>query len=228
MPDSRRLLFSSDRAGALNLFVQNADGTGSATRLTTGDLAQSANSVTADGTRIVFDETQAGRQRNLRLLTLTPTPRVEPLLESRFDERGARLSPDGHWLAYQSNSSGRNEIYVRPFPNVGDGQWPVSNAGGGQLRWARSGRELFYRAPDGAVMAVPVNPRGSTWSAGVPTKLFAGRYHPGEVTSYDVSADGQRFLMLKEGGTADRPEVATIVVVLNWREELKRRVPATK
>jgi serine/threonine-protein kinase len=226
MPDNRRLLFRSDRVGASNLFVQNADGTGSATRLTTGDLEQSPNAITADGTRIVFDELQSGGQRNLRLLTLTPTPRVEPLLETRFDERGATLSPDGHWLAYQTNSSGRAEIYVRPFPNVGDGQWPVSNAGGGQARWARSGRELFYRAPDGALMAVPVNSEGTTWSAGIPTKLFEGRYHVGDFASYDVSPDGQRFVMLKEGGATDQAvRLATIIVVLNWREELKRLAP---
>jgi serine/threonine-protein kinase len=227
MPDSRRLLFRSDRVGASNLFVQNADGTGSATRLTTGDLEQSPNAITADGMLIVFDELQVGRQRNLRLLTLTPTPRVEPLLETPFNEGGATLSPDGHWLAYQTNSSGRNEISVRPFPNVGDGQWQVSNAGGVQPRWARSGRELFYRAPDGALMAVPVNPGGTTWSAGIPTKLFEGRYHTGDtMTSYDVSPDGQRVLMLKEGGAADQAAgLATIILVLNWREELKRLAP---
>jgi serine/threonine-protein kinase len=110
---------------------------------------------------------------------------------------------------------------------VGDGQWQVSNAGGVQPRWARSGRELFYRAPDGALMAVPVKPGGTTWSAGIPTKLFEGRYHTGDtMTSYDVSPDGQRFLMLKEGGAADQAAgLATIILVLNWREELKRLAP---
>ena len=120
-PDGQRLLFSSDRAGAQNLYVQAADGTGSATRLTESANQQIPTGTTADGTRVVFQELTPTRQRDLRLLTLTPTPRVEPLLETPFDERGGIVSPDGRWLAYESNSSGRFEIYVRPFPNVGAG-----------------------------------------------------------------------------------------------------------
>ena len=131
-------------------------------------------------------------------------------------------------MAYESNSSGQFEIYVRPFPNVGAGQWQVSNAGGVQALWARSGRELFYLAPDGALLTVPVEPRGTTWGAGTATKLFAGRYFTGADSSrqYDVSPDGQRFLMIKEAGatnqTATPPQV---IVVQHWTEELKRLVP---
>ena len=180
-------------------------------------MTESANQqiptgITADGTRVVFNELTPTRQRDLRLLTLTPTPRVEPLLETRFEERGGIVSPDGRWLAYESNSSGRFEIYVRPFPNVGDGQWQVSNAGGVQPLWARNGRELFYVAPDGALMTVPVESRGTTWSAGTATKLVAGRYFTGGSLysrQYDVSPDGQRFLMIKEGGGSDQIRRAT-------------------
>jgi serine/threonine-protein kinase len=238
-PDGRRLLFSSDRAGAQNLYVQAADGTGSATRLTESPNQQVPSGIAADGTHLVFNEVTSTRLRDLRLLTLTPTrsaagqehgepPRIEPLLETPFEERGGIVSPDGHWLAYESNSSGQFEIYVRPFPNVGAGQWQVSNAGGVQGLWARSGRELFYLAPDGALLTVPVEPRGTTWGAGTATKLFAGRYYTGADSSrqYDVSPDGQRFLMIKEAGatnqTATPPQV---IVVQHWTEELKRLVP---
>jgi len=227
-PDGRRLLFSSDRAGAQNLYVQAADGTGSATRLTESPNQQVPSGIAADGTHLVFNEVTSTRLRDLRLLTLTPTPRIEPLLETPFEERGGIVSPDGHWLAYESNSSGQFEVYVRPFPNVGAGQWQVSNAGGVQALWARSGRELFYLAPDGALLTVPVDPRGTTWSAGTATKLFAGRYFTGADSSrqYDVSPDGQRFLMIKEAGatnqTATPPQV---IVVQHWTEELKRLVP---
>ena len=228
-PDGRRLLFASDRAGGqFNLFVQAADGTGSATRVAESTNQQTPTGMTADGTRVVFDELTPTRQRDLRLLTLTPTPHVEPLLETPFDERGGMVSPDGHWLAYESNSSGRLEIYVRPFPNVGDGQWQVSNAGGVQPLWAPTGRELFYRAPDGALLTVPVDPRGTTWSAGTATTLVAGRYYTSTFAprQYDVSPDGQRFLMIKEGGGSDQTAAPPqIIVVQHWTEELKRLVP---
>jgi serine/threonine-protein kinase len=133
-------------------------------------------------------------------------------------------------LAYESNSSSnRFEIYVRPFPNVGAGQWQVSNTGGVEPLWARSGRELFYRTPDGALMTVRVEPRGSTWSAGSATKLVEGRYFTGGNATgrqYDVSPDGQRFLMIKEGGGSDEPAtLPQIIVVQHWTDELKRLVP---
>jgi Tol biopolymer transport system component len=215
----------------LNVYVQAADGTGSATRLTEG-ANQNPTGATADGTRVVFQELTPTRQRDLRLLTLTPTPRVEPLLETPFEERGGIVSPDGHWLAYESNSSGRFEIYVRPFPNVSAGQWQLSNAGGVQPLWAHSGRELFYLAPDGALLAVPVAPRGATWSAGSATKLIDGRYYTGGAGNnvpsrqYDISPDGQRFLMIKEGGGVDQTAASPqIIVVQHFDQELKRRVP---
>ena len=229
-PDGRRLLFGSARAGQVNLYVQAADGTGSATRLTESTDQQAPLGITADGTRVVFQELTPTRQRDLMLLTLTPTPRVEPLLETRFEERGGIVSPDGRWLAYESNTAGRFEIYVRPFPDVSGGQWLVSNAGGVQPLWARSGRELFYVAPDGALLTVPVVARGATWSAGAPTKLFEGHYFTGgslfTTRQYDVSPDGQRFLMIKEGGGTDQTAApAQVIVVQHWDEDLKRLVP---
>jgi serine/threonine protein kinase len=143
--------------------------------------------------------------------------------------RNGTLSRDGRWLAYESDSSGKFEIYVRPFPGVGDGQWQISSTGGTQPMWAQTGRELFYLAPDGAWTTVRVEPRGATWSAGAPTKLFEGRYtttgtNPGRM--YDVSSDGQRFLVIKPAAN-DRTAAAppSIVVVQNWFEELKRLVP---
>ena len=242
-PDGRRLVFSSERAGPQNLYMQAADGTGSATRLTESANAQNPSAITADGTRVLFHELTTGR-RDMRLLTLTPTrptagqgrgepvepPHVEPLLETRFEERGGIVSPDGRWLTYESNSSGRFEIYLRPFPNVGDGQWQVSNAGGVQPLWARSGRELFYIAPDGALLTVPVEPRGTIWSAGTATKLVEGRYYTGRNVNvsrhYDVSPDGQRFVMVKTGGGTDQTAApASLIVVQHWVEELKRLVP---
>ncbi|HEU5256867.1 MAG TPA: hypothetical protein VFU28_12805 [Vicinamibacterales bacterium] len=243
-PDGKELIYTSTRNGTQNIYVQAADGTGSAIRLTDSRNQQVPTAITADGTRIVFYEQSRPGQRDLRLLTLTPmrataakgrgepveSPRVETLLETPFESRGGVVSPDGRWLAYESNSTGRFEIYVRPFPNVGAGQWQVSNAGGVQPLWAHSGRELFFIAPDGALMTVPADPRGSAWSAGSPMKLIEGRYYNGAGLTigreYDVSPDDQRFLMIKEGGASDQTAApGSLIVVLNWIEELKRLVP---
>jgi eukaryotic-like serine/threonine-protein kinase len=230
-PDGQRILFASNRDTALfmNLYLQVADGSGSATRLTESPNGQIPSATTADGTRLVFHELTPTRQRDLMLLTLTPTPRVEPLLETRFDESNGIVSPDGHWLAYQSNSSGQFEIYVRPFPNVGAGQSQVSNAGGVQPVWGRSGRELFYKTPNGALMAVPIDPRGATWGAGAATKVVEGHYFTGagnQTRQYDVSPDAQRFLMIKEGSGSDQTAATTsLIVVQHWFEELNQLAP---
>lgn len=149
---------------------------------------------------------------------------VESLLVTKFNEMNAELSPDGRWLAYQSNESGQSEIYARPFPDVQAGRWQVSAAGGTRALWARSGKELFFLAPDGAVMAVPIS-GSAAFSAANPTKLFAGRYYAVlNGRTFDISPDDTRFLMIKEAaGSNDAP--ARLIVVENWFEELKRRVP---
>jgi serine/threonine-protein kinase len=164
---------------------------------------------------------------DLMLLTLTPARRITPLLATRFNERRGVVSPDGRWLAYESDSSGRSEIYVRPFPIVGAGQSQVSTAGGMQPLWARTGRDLFYVAPDGSVLAVPLAPRGDAWNAGTPRKVVENRYRTSPSSNgrnYDTAPDGQRFLMIKRAGD---PAAAspTIVVVQHWDEELRARVP---
>jgi serine/threonine-protein kinase len=226
-PDGRQLFFSSERAGARNLFAQAADGTGAITRLTESPNAQFPTSVSPDGARLVFTEIAASGGDVLQL-RLDGTHAVTPLVQSPFNERNGEVSPDGRWLAYDANDSGRFEIYVRPFPDVTRGHWQVSTDGGTRPLWARNGQELFYLAPPGALMRVGVT-RGSTWAATTPTKLFEGDYgaaafHSGR--TYDVSPDGRRFLMIKNGG-ADDPNAtpASMVVVLNWFEELKQRVP---
>jgi serine/threonine-protein kinase len=226
-PDSRRLIFSSNRYNTQNLFVRPTDGTGTTTRLTESTNPQHPTGITPDGTQVVFYETTPTQQRDIRFLTLTPTPQVKPLVETRFDEAGGVVSPDGRWLAYESNSASTYEIYVRPFPAVNAGLWQVSTGGGVQPLWSRDGRELFYVAPEGALMAVAVDVRGSIWSAGSPVRVLDGRYFRGGVSvstrQYDVTSDG-RFLMIKEEAN-DTDTAASIIVVQHWFEELKRLVP---
>ena len=184
------------------------------------------SSVTPDGSRVLFS--QGGR--DLMALVLDGSRRVDTLVQTPSNERNGIVSPNGRWLAYDSDSSGRFEIYVRPFPNVNTGQqWLISTAGGIKPLWAHNGRELFYVAPDGALMAVAVgSPDAAAWSAGSPAKVVAESYYtrgPGSYRNYDVSSDGQRFLMLKPP-PFDPATAPQIVMVQGWFEELKRLVPS--
>ena len=236
-PDGRRIIFSSTRPGSSNLFWQNADGTGTIERLTTSPNQQFGLSISPDAKDVVLLEQAPNAGNDLMVLHLvdpsapprTGKPKVEPLIQTMFSETQGEISPDGHWLAYQSNDSGQNQIYVRPFPNVNAGRWQLSTAGGTRHVWARNGRELFYGGPGGAIMAVPVQ-TGSTFSYGNPTKLFDWPTlpAPSPARTYDVSPDGQKFLMIKESGGSDptTPTPSSVVVVLNWTEELKQRVPS--
>ena len=145
-------------------------------------------------------------------------------MQTAFLEVNAELSLDGHWLAYQSNESGRDEIYVRPFPNVAGGKWQVSASGGARPLWGRNGQELFYEST-GTLMRVPLT-TVPTFQAGTPSKLLDGPYIYGALErTYDVSPDG-RFLMIKEsGGLVESPGSARLILVPHWFEELKRLVP---
>ena len=228
-PDGRRVVFSSDRAGVRNLFSQAADGTGAIERLTESPNPQIPSAVSADGARVVFTERSRDTGWDVMALRLDGKHQVIPLVQTPFDERNGIVSPDGRWLAYEANDSGSFEIYVRPFPDVNSGHWPVSTNGGTQPLWARNGQELFYVAPDGALMRVGVS-RGPTWTAGAPTKVLEGPYVtrvPGGnfPRNYDVAADGQRFLMIKAAGNGATSAPPRIVVVQHFDEELKRLVP---
>jgi eukaryotic-like serine/threonine-protein kinase len=140
-----------------------------------------------------------------------------------FTETNADLSPDGRWLAYQSDESGRNEIYVRPFPAIDAGQEQISTQGGTRPAWSNDGRTLFYLDTENYLTAAPVKP-GGTMQAGAPVRVLDKRYFVGPPSRpFDVSSDG-RFLMLKDQEPRGTP--SGIVVVLNWLEELKSKIPA--
>jgi serine/threonine-protein kinase len=201
-----------------------------------GTVAQVPSTITPDGSALILrvdtPRSKAATRpgRDLFLLPLAGERQAQPLLAEPFDELNAEVSPNGHFLAYESNESGRPEIYVRSFPNVDADRQPVSTNGGTQPLWARNGQELFYESM-GTVMRVPVK-TGATFERGTPQKVFDASPYlvrpPGLETGrmYDVSADGQRFLMIKEiSGADERPTSARIILVQNWFEELKRLVP---
>ena len=163
MPDGLRLVFTSTHAGGVgSLYWQAADGTGIPERLTESPNYQRASAVSSDGTRIVFSESASRTATDVMMLTLGKDRRVQPLIQGPLVERNGEISPDGRWLAYESNDSGQLQVFVRPFPDINKGKIQVSTAGGVQPLWARNGQELFYLAPGGALMSVPcsVVPRG--------------------------------------------------------------------
>jgi serine/threonine-protein kinase len=229
--DGQRIVFTSSRGGALNLWWQAADGSGEAERLTTTSKNQFPTGTTPDGKAVVFNEATPTAGMDLLQVELDGAHQVTPLLQTKFQELNGVVSPDGRWLAYESNSSGgESEIYVRPFP-LGGGPSQVSTAGGTKPLWARNGKELFYNGADRSLWHVPVEVSGATWNARMPMKLFDGRYLGAGGTSgrtYDVSPDGQRFLMIKAPGADAGVAAPAIIVVQQWDEELKRLVATGK
>ena len=203
-------------------------------RLTTSERNQVPASWSPDGQALAFYELgqdPTGGGSDIWILPLGGNRQPRPIVQTPFFDGGADFSPDAQWLAYVSTVSGRNEVYVQPYPGPGSRQ-QISTDGGMSPVWRRDGRELFYIvsaqqagvAPM-KVMAVAVTMR-PVLRAGVAKRLFEGRYMTNSpARQYDVTADGQRFLMVQE---KERSPIAVtqMVVVLNWFEELKRRVPA--
>jgi serine/threonine protein kinase/Tol biopolymer transport system component len=224
-PDGKRIAFNSDKEGTTNIYWQLADGSGGLERLTTSQNSNVPMSWTPDGQLLAFMESNPTTGADIWVLRISDR-KPQPFLQTPFNESVPRFSPDGHWLAYISNESGRYEVYVQPYPGPG-GKWQISTEGGTEPTWNHNGRELFYRNGD-KMMAVDIATR-SGFAAGKPRMLFEGRYERSPATSpnYDVSPDGQRFLMLKPS-EQEASAPTQINVVLNWFEELKRRVPAEK
>jgi Tol biopolymer transport system component len=234
-PDSKRLIFTSARSGQFNLYSQAADGTGTVERLTESRNQQYPLAITPDGTETLFQERVSGGPHDLMRLPLAPqrppSPGVRktptPLMQTMFNEQNAELAPKGQWLAYESNESGRYEIYVRPFPSVESGRWQISTNGGTAPVWARSGDQLFYLGADGIIQGARVD-GSSSWRSSTPTKVLQGNYYlPGNVPvrTFDIAPDGKRFLMIKAGSGDGTSESPKIVVVEHWFTELQQRVP---
>jgi len=227
-PDGQGVVFRSEREGA-GLYWRAANGTGEVTRLYSGPANGVApNSFSPDGMQLVF--AQVVQSIDLHVLSLAGEPAPQLLLQTQFHETSAAISPDGRWLAYHSDETGQNEVYVRPFPNVDDDRWQISPDGGSEPLWGPDSDELFYRSSEG-VMAVPVEtePR---FLPGGPGLLFPDTYadRNERFTGYDVSLDGERFLMLKLAAeqTEQNSVPTQLRVVQNWFEELKRLAPASE
>jgi Tol biopolymer transport system component/predicted Ser/Thr protein kinase len=232
-PDGKRIAFESNKEGPLNLFWQLADGSGGLERLASNEYNQTPNSWSPDGQLLAFIETNPTTGYDIWVLQLSDPSagsgqvrKAQPFLRTPLNEGAPRFSPDGRWLAYISEEAGRYEIYVQPYPGPG-GKWQISTEGGTEPVWNPNGRELFYRTGD-KMMAVDITTQPS-FAAGKPRMLFEGQYEktPSTFPNYDVSPDGQHFLMLKPV-ELERAAPTQINVVLNWFEGLKQKVPTGK
>jgi len=213
-PDGRRIVYSRGQFSQGDLYWIPADGTGPAESLLVAPEDQWAGDVTPDGRTLLFRSGGAGPVRSIHTLPLQGprTPRV--FLANQFDNHSPALSPDGHWVAYVSNESGRLEVYVRPFPGPG-GRWQVSLAGGTEPVWAGNGRELFYR--NGTRMMVAAIALHPTFTVGARRVLFEGNYLNDPVyRSYDVTRDGRSFVLVR----SPKP-LGDFIVVLNWFDQLR-------
>jgi serine/threonine-protein kinase len=219
--DGKSIAFTSDRDGQRNLFRIAADGSELEPRaLATSRHEQSPSAWSVDGESLLYEESFAARG-DLSILSVRNGSST-PWLRTQFDESDASISPDGKWVSYVTDQTGRPEVWVRPFPGPG-APLRVSADGGREPIWSRSGSELFYQSGR-KMMAAEVVSRGTTIEFTRPTVLFEGGFVPNESNvprTYDVARDG-RFLMIQEAPLT-RP--TSIVLVLNWFEELKRRVP---
>jgi len=219
-PDGTRIAYANSRHGIPNIFWQRADGTGTPERVFESAVLNQPGPFTRDGGMVV-SELVPGRGRGLLVATIGPPHTRRRLLDNAVN---AELSPDGRWLAYGSTQSGQFEVYVTSFPDT-QGRWQISTGGGRQAAWSRDGRELFYRDFSGALIAVPVK-LSPEFEAGASRRLFSDPAYRGSGSSmsdrtYDVSPDGQRFVMIRN---VDQPP-RTLAVVQNWFDELRRRVP---
>jgi serine/threonine-protein kinase len=237
--DSQRIVWASvGETGTPVLTWQSSDGRGSAERLTTAGHVQFPASTSRDGKLFLFEGSGGSSQVDISVMTLPSSPAqpsARPPTQTLLDnvkamELNPEISPDGRWIAYQSNKSGQHEIYVSPFPDVNGGLWLVSPSGGSRPAWSSSGRELFYLDGKGLLTVVPVGTSGPAFSAGNPQRLLETAYVLGASTrgfdlrSYDVTADGQRFLMIKESSQGDQPAPSlSLTVVLNAGDDLKAR-----
>jgi len=229
MPGRQQLLYSSQASGVFSVVRQSADGTGTVERLSTTPNPARPSSISAEGGHVFLTEARAATATDVMLLDLSRRE-VRPLIASVFTERNADLSPNGRWLAYESNDTGQYQVYVRPFPDVDRERRQVSSAGGSEPRWSRNGQELFYVAGDGALVSVQVG-SAATWDPGPTVTLikasdtyFRGN-NSGVGRTYDVSPDGKRFLRIKNPSGQSAGVPPSIVVVRNWIEEVKARVP---
>jgi eukaryotic-like serine/threonine-protein kinase len=224
-PDGRTVAFRSERERP-GIFVRDADGAGPIERLTETDgPIHSPYSWTPDGRTLLLVLFHSFRHRTIASVT-PPDRTVRVLLDGNFAQLDPQVAPDGRWLAYQSDESGRFEVYVRPYPEVQTGRWQISSAGGTSPRWSADGAGLFY-LNGSQLMSVRIR-TSPAFEADAPRRLFeVTALAEGLGAAFAVSPDGRRFLFIVDTPAA-APRSVQLVVVQHWIEELRRQVAATR
>jgi serine/threonine-protein kinase len=221
-PDGKRIVYRGTRTGFRNLWWKTVDDTTNEERLASGERTQTPGSWSTDGEWLIYSESDPETGLDVWALPAGGDSKPRVIIRTPFVENFPRLSPDGRWLAYASDESGRADVLVQAFPASG-GRSQISSDGGTEPVWSRDGRELFYVNGD-KMMAVEITTT-PVFRAGAPRLLFEGRYllSPNGVAAYDVAADGRRFLRVQP--MHPDPPTNQIHVVQNWFQELKRLVP---
>jgi serine/threonine-protein kinase len=238
-PDGRRIVYASRRAGGpLNLYWQRADGTGEVQRLTESPNEQRPSSWHPSGKWLAFTDSTLENQDDLMILPMEGDDasgwkpgKPTVFLSSRFRELAPKFSPDGGWIAYQSDDSDRFEVYVRPFPGPGS-KWLISTGGGGQPTWSRTGHELFYSAPDQRILLAPYVVEGDWFRAEKPRLWsqmpFIDILTTGSGSDYDLHPDGDRFALAVASEAQSDSNRDKLVFIINFFEDLRRIAPLTK
>ena len=216
-PDGSRIVFRSNRKGHFDLYQKASSGAGTEEVLLEDNLDKRPMSWSADGRHILYTSAGGPTGNDLFVLPLSGDRKPIPFITTQFSEAQGQFSPDGRWVAYVSNESGQNDVYVAPFPGPG-GKWLISTAGGSWPRWGRDGAEIFYLTAENKLMAAEVNGKGASFEVGAVKSLFDMRAPAGGYR-YDVSADGQRFLI---NFLPEQSSAAPITVVLNWTAALQK------
>jgi serine/threonine-protein kinase len=223
--DSRQVIFTSFREGPPGLFIQPADGSSPARRLMQSQTFPNPTSITPDGLRLLYRAEPLPHQRaHIMMLRIDGSAPPSAVLETDANELNGEVSPDGRFIAYESDEGSGTEVYVRPFPDVRAGRWQISSGGGVHPAWAADGRELYFLSGDSRLFRVDITLapsfRAGAPKLAIPTPVF----DPAPLRSYDVTPDGQRLLII-EDATAGPQQAPSVTVVSGWSEELKRLIP---
>jgi serine/threonine-protein kinase len=221
-PDSRSVAFRSEREGP-GIFRRDAQGAGPIERLTETDgPIHSPYSWTPDGRTLLFAIFRSFRHQAIASVT-PPDRTIRVLLDGNFAQLDPQVSRDSRWLAYQSDESGRFEVYVRPYPAVESGRWQVSTRGGTSPRWSPDGSELFFVSAQG-LFVMPLKP-GAAFVTEPPRLLFEVKPFGGRLgADFEIAPDGRRFMFILDGPPAAAATPAHLVFVQHWVEELRARL----